>query len=90
MGVTRYYPCWCPRCGREGEMFIAKKPDGRLCFSCDECSWTCDSPADLTDFARGYEGIELPLAAPTRGEIEAYGWGVYCTHEERQKDQRQD
>lgn len=79
--VVRYYPEWCPRCGREGEMYIAAKADGQLCFSCAECYWTCDRPEDIPHFERGYEGFKLTLAAPTRGQIEAQGWGQYCVHE---------
>lgn len=82
--VIRYYPGWCPRCGYEGEMFIAAKADGQLCFSCAECYWTCDRPEDIPHFERGYEGFKLNLAAPTRDQIEAQGWGQYCVHEEIQ------
>ncbi len=63
-------------------MFIAKKADGGLCFSCDECSWTCDSAESLGDFSRGYEGFQLSLEAPTIEEIEAAGWLKYCKYSE--------
>jgi hypothetical protein len=65
-------------------MFIAKKPDGRLCFTCDECSWTCERPEDLDDFERGYEGFEKRFDVPTLTEIIADGWLEYTTHEEVQ------
>ena len=89
MRVIRYYPTWCPRCGFEGEMFIAKKPEGSLCFSCAECFWTCDRPEDLTDFEKGYEGVDLWLLAPTREEIEYNGWLRFCNHAEEQDVCRQ-
>ena len=83
MPLVRYYPSNCPRCGPEGEMFISRRMDtGALCFSCDECNWTCDRPADLGVFENGYEGFKLQFTAPTKDEIEGAGWGEYCTHAE--------
>jgi len=79
---TRFYPCWCPRCGHEGEMFISKKETGALCFSCAECSWTCDRPDDLHSFQNGYEGFKMALSAPTIEEIKQWGWLMYCVYSE--------
>ncbi|MCH7700537.1 MAG: hypothetical protein IID37_02500 [Planctomycetes bacterium] len=62
-------------------MLIAKKPNGSLCFSCEECSWTCDRPEELRKFSKGYEGIDRDLIAPTLAEIEDAGWAVFCVHE---------
>jgi hypothetical protein len=62
-------------------MYITKKPDGQLCFSCAECSWTCERPEDLDDFDKGYEGFKMQFEIPTLEDIEAVGWLEYCTHE---------
>lgn len=61
-------------------MLISKKGNGDLCFSCEECSWTCDRPEDLDEFDRGYEGFEMKFEVPTMEEIRAKGWEQYCVY----------
>jgi hypothetical protein len=47
--MKRYWHTNCPRCGLEGELFIARHPDNtRPCFVCDECSWYCYGPEART------------------------------------------
>ena len=79
--VVWYYRDYCPTCGEEGELAICKKPSGQLCFRCAECLLTFDNPADLQFRERAYSGLHVPVTAPSRDEIERYGWGEYCVHE---------
>jgi hypothetical protein len=81
--MKRYWYTHCPRCGLEGELFIARHPDNtRPCFVCDECSWYCYGPDDVSDYFKGQEGYKLRFQWLTAEEITEVGWMEYAVHVE--------
>jgi uncharacterized Zn finger protein len=75
-----YYSKYCPICGPEGELVIARTEGGQLAMVCAECGIGFFSERDVQDAERAVDMLSHQLTSPREDEIDTAGWRHLCRH----------